>query len=65
MPQFKIVHPVLPARNVSEAIRYYTERLGFSLTFQDSDNDPKYAGVTRDDVGLHIQWHDEEGFSSV
>src|SRR4028119_971426 len=65
MAQFKIVHPVLPARNVSEAISYYTEKLGFRLAFRDNENDPKYAGVERDGVELHIQWHDEKDFGKV
>ena len=65
MAQFKIVHPVLPAKNVSEAIHYYTEKLGFRLAFRDNENDPKYAGVERDGVELHIQWHDEKDFGKV
>lgn len=65
MAQFKIVHPVLPARNVSEAVNYYTEKLGFHLTFQDSEKEPRYAAVVRDEVELHIQWHDEADFASV
>ena len=54
---FKEVHPVLPSRNVGEAVVYYVERLGFRLLFQDAE-DPRYAGVRRDSVELHIQWHD-------
>jgi catechol 2,3-dioxygenase-like lactoylglutathione lyase family enzyme len=29
------VIPVLPARDVTEAVRFYVERLGFELAFQD------------------------------
>lgn len=65
MAQFKQVHPVLPARNVSEAVRYYVEKLGFRLTFQDMDDDPHYAGIVRDGVELHLQWHDSAEFDKV
>lgn len=60
--QFRAVNPVLPVRSVPEAIRYYTERLGFRLRFQDDPQDPKYAGVERDGICLHLQWHDPVDF---
>jgi len=63
--RFKVVHPVLPARNVGEAIRYYVDRLGFRLLFQDDEHDPRYAGVRRDGVELHLQWHNEADFDKV
>jgi catechol 2,3-dioxygenase-like lactoylglutathione lyase family enzyme len=59
---FREVNPVLAVRNVDAAIRYYTEKLGFRVSFQDSPTDPKYAGVRRDNVELHLQWHDEKDF---
>ena len=40
------------------SIRFYVERLGFTLAFQDVPGGPKYAGVRRDGVELHLQWHD-------
>ena len=55
----KQVHPVLPVFNVSEAISYYVERLGFKLAFKDAGDDPKYGGVIRDGIELHLQWHSE------
>jgi catechol 2,3-dioxygenase-like lactoylglutathione lyase family enzyme len=63
--EFKAVHPVLPARDVAEAIRYYVERLGFRLRFQDDEHDPRYAGLQRDGVELHLQWHDGADFNKV
>lgn len=51
------VQPVLATRDVRAAIQFY-ERLGFTMTFCDTPNDPKYAGVRRDGVELHLQWHD-------
>lgn len=58
------VHPVLPARNVSEALAYYTERLGFQFGFQDTAAAPRYAGVRRDKVELHLQFQFAEDFDS-
>lgn len=62
LAQFHEVNPILPVRNVNDAIRYYTERLGFRLKFQDHPQEPHYAGVERDQVCLHMQWHDPVDF---
>jgi catechol 2,3-dioxygenase-like lactoylglutathione lyase family enzyme len=59
---FREVNPVLAVRDVGAAIRYYTEKLGFRVSFQDSATDPKYAGVRRDAVEVHLQWHEESDF---
>jgi catechol 2,3-dioxygenase-like lactoylglutathione lyase family enzyme len=59
---FLAVHPVLPVRSVPQAIQYYTERLGFGLRFQDDSQNPKYAGVERGSICLHMQWHDPTNF---
>jgi catechol 2,3-dioxygenase-like lactoylglutathione lyase family enzyme len=56
--RLEAVHPVLGARDVAASIRFYL-RLGFSLTFQDRPRDPRYAGVARDGVELHLQWQNE------
>lgn len=53
----KHIHPVLPVKNVTEAIRFYTQNLGFKLHFKDPGDDPKYAGVGRDAIEIHLQWH--------
>lgn len=52
------VHPMLMPSHVAVSVRFY-ERLGFSLAFQDSPADPKYAGIKRHGVELHLQWHDQ------
>ncbi len=57
------VHPVLMVRDVHASIRFY-RGLGFELVFTDSEPDPKYAGVRRDGVELHLQWHEAKDFSS-
>lgn len=65
----KQINPVLPVRNVTEALRYYIHNLGFKLAFKDAGENPGYAGVIRDDVEIHLQWHDEndwtEGMDSL
>ncbi len=61
---FTKVIPVLPCKDVTAAIEYYVERLGFTLGFQDSA-DPTYAGVYRDSVELHLQWHDVNEWERV
>lgn len=63
--KFVAINPVLPVRNVSQALTYYVEKLDFKLLFQDAPNDPSYAGVGRDGVELHLQWHDEASFDVV
>lgn len=59
------VHPVLPSQDVTAAIEYYTKRLGFTLRGQDSPDTPRYAVIERDDVQLHLQWHDPAEWNAV
>src|SRR5438034_2497473 len=56
-PRLESVHPVLMSRNAVASIRFY-ELLGFVLEGQDVPADPKYARIRRDEVELHLQWHD-------
>jgi catechol 2,3-dioxygenase-like lactoylglutathione lyase family enzyme len=58
------VIPVLPARDVSEAVRFYVDRLGFELAFQDAPDSPQYAGVRRGGVELHLQFQFPEDFEA-
>jgi catechol 2,3-dioxygenase-like lactoylglutathione lyase family enzyme len=60
--RFREVLPVLPVRDVSEAVRYYTEKLGFRLLFEDVPEAPRYAGVGRGAARLHLQWHEPADF---
>ena len=53
----KAIQPVLMSRDVSRSIRFF-ESLGFALAFADSNDSPHYAGVRRDGLELHLQWHD-------
>jgi len=64
-PKFQTVNPVLPSRDVQASVQFYVSRLGFSLQFQDSTDDPRYAGLRRDNVEIHIQWHDPAEWEAV
>jgi catechol 2,3-dioxygenase-like lactoylglutathione lyase family enzyme len=67
MPRAKLraVNPVLPTQDVSASIDWYVDRLGFTLLFQDVPRTPGYAGVVRDAVELHLQWHDAAEWATV
>jgi catechol 2,3-dioxygenase-like lactoylglutathione lyase family enzyme len=56
------VHPVLMVRDVAAAVEFY-ERLGFTLAFSNSKAEPTYAGIRRDGIELHLQWHDSAEWS--
>lgn len=52
------IHPVLPVQNVLAALFFYVNKLGFDIAFADDPKLPTYAGVRRDDIEIHLQWHD-------
>jgi len=52
------IHPVLPVWNVVEALDFYVNRLGFKIAFADDSKNPTYAGVIRDAIEIHLQWHE-------
>jgi catechol 2,3-dioxygenase-like lactoylglutathione lyase family enzyme len=56
-PKLESVQPVLMSRDVLASIQFY-EKLGFRLAGQDAPDNPKYARLRRDNVELHLQWHD-------
>lgn len=60
--RFQQVIPVLPVRNVAAALLYYINRLQFTLSFQDAEQEPRYAVIQRGAVRLHLQWHDPVDF---
>jgi catechol 2,3-dioxygenase-like lactoylglutathione lyase family enzyme len=59
------VHPVLPVRDVVASLRYYVEKLGFEIAFADDQHNPMYAGITRDGIDIHLQWHDSANWSTM
>ena len=52
------IQPVLPVQNVMTALFFYVNKLGFEIAFADDDTKPMYAGVRRDGIEIHLQWHD-------
>ena len=60
-PRIDAVQPVLMSRDVAASIQFY-EQLGFVRAFGGPPENPHYAGVRRDDVELHLQWHDARGW---
>lgn len=52
------IHPVLPVKEVVEALAFYVNRLGFKIGFADDAKNPTYAGVLRDGIEIHLQRHD-------
>lgn len=54
------IHPVLPVQNVLAALFFYTNKLGFEISFADDPKAPSYAGIRRDEIEIHLQWHDEK-----
>ena len=58
------VHPVLPSQDVAVSIDFYVNRLGFTLAFKDAEK-PAYAGVRRDSIEIHLQWHDASEWSRI
>ena len=59
---FRETHPIIGTRDMSRAIAFYTEKLGFALAFRtdggvepDAEH-PNYVGYRRDAVELHMQF---------
>jgi uncharacterized glyoxalase superfamily protein PhnB len=60
--QLESIYPVLPARKVDEAMRWYVERLGFTFAF--GGVDAGYIGVRRDQIEVHLQTQFEKDFQA-
>jgi catechol 2,3-dioxygenase-like lactoylglutathione lyase family enzyme len=56
---FNQVQPILGTRDLEKAIRFYVERLGFTLAFRDGSVPTNYVGLRRDGVELHMQFQYE------
>lgn len=63
MKQFNDVIPILDVRDISKALDYYVEKLGFEVEFRYSEDPDNYAGIFRDGVYLHMQWQHEDEFA--
>jgi catechol 2,3-dioxygenase-like lactoylglutathione lyase family enzyme len=53
---FKQIQPILGTRDVEKAVRFYVDRLGFTLAFGEPTNEGNYVGLRRGDVELHMQF---------
>ncbi|HXW08461.1 MAG TPA: VOC family protein [Vicinamibacterales bacterium] len=49
------ISPFFIVKDLQVSISYYLERLGFQLDFQGPPDDPYYAGVTRDGIGIMLK----------
>ena len=49
------ISPFFIVNDLQVSIAYYIERLGFQLDFQGPDDDPYYAGVSRDGIGIMLK----------
>jgi hypothetical protein len=49
------ISPFFIVKNLQVSISHYIERFGFQLDFQGPDDDPYYAGVSRDGVGIMLK----------
>ena len=49
------ISPFFIVKDLQASISYYRDRLGFQLDFQGPEDDPYYAGVSRDGIGLMLK----------
>jgi catechol 2,3-dioxygenase-like lactoylglutathione lyase family enzyme len=49
------ISPFFIVKNLQVSVSYYIERFGFRLDFQGPGDDPYYAGVSRDGVGIMLK----------
>ncbi len=62
---FNQVQPILGTRDVAKAVRFYVERLGFTLAFGVPTNEGNYVGLRRDSVVLHMQFQYEHEMGTI
>lgn len=58
------VVPVLMSRDVAASLVFYA-KLGFATDFTDTPTQPRYAGISRDGVALHLQWQDSSHWDNA
>jgi len=51
------ISPFFIVSNVSQAITFYREKLGFEAMFQEPETDPFFAIVRRDKVMVFLKYH--------
>lgn len=63
-PMLRGVVPILFVRDVSSAVRFYEEKLGFHVDFLHG-NPPFYASVSRDSACIHLRFVHQPNFSAL
>ena len=51
--EFIDIIPVIPSANIERDLVWYKEKTGFESYFADK----MYAGIRRENIYLHLQWH--------
>ena len=59
------VQPILGTRDLAAAVQFYTDRLGFGLSFGDPTVEVGYVGLRRDNVELHLQFQYEHEMTTT
>ena len=49
------ISPFFIVKDLQASVAYYRERLGFELDFTGPEDDPYYAGVSRDGIGIMLK----------
>jgi hypothetical protein len=49
------ISPFFIVKDLQTSISHYIERFGFQLAFQGPDDDPYYASVSRDGIGIMLK----------
>lgn len=58
------IAPVLVCENVSESLKFYTEKIGCELIFL-WDEDHHYAILDLDGKSIHLSEHSSKGFQTI
>ena len=45
--------PVIPSEDIKRDLQWYEKYLGFTVDFSDG----LYAGISRETIHIHLQWH--------
>lgn len=62
---FLQAQPILGTRDLEKAVRFYVERLGFTLAFGDASVPVNYVGLRRHAVELHMQFQYEHEMGTI
>jgi hypothetical protein len=50
-----LINPFFIVKDLQVSVAHYVERFGFQLDFQGPDDDPYYARVSRDGIGIMLK----------